>query len=116
MYRRLGYSRTICAATVVAGTIMLGPVGAAGAAPHVAGTIETWPMFGQDPLHLGFSPDTAIGASTAPGLTTKWSKRLSSVHNQPSPTVAFNATLKKTLVYEVTYGGVVTAYNASTGA
>ena len=81
-----------------------------------AATIDTWPMFGQDPLHLGLSPDTAIGASTAPGLTTKWSKRLSSVHDQASPAVAFNATLKKTLVYEVTHGGVVSAFNASTGA
>jgi outer membrane protein assembly factor BamB len=95
---------------------MLGPAGSAGAASHAAATIDTWPMFGQDPLHLGLSPDTAIGASTAPGLTTKWSKRLSSVHDQPSPAVAFNATLNKTLVYEVTHGGVVTAFNASTGA
>src|SRR5690242_15327346 len=116
MHGRLGYSRAICAAAVAVGTVMLAPAGAAGAASHAAATIDTWPMFGQDPQHLGLSPDTAIGVSTAPGLTTKWSKRLSSVHDQASPAVAFNATLKKTLVYEVTHGGVVTAYNASTGA
>ena len=116
MYRRLGYSRAICVATVAVGTVMLGPVSAAGAASHVAATIDTWPMFGQDPLHLGLSPDTAIGASAAPGLTLKWSKRLSSVHDQASPAVAFNTTLKKTLVYDAAHGGVVTAYNASTGA
>ena len=116
MHRRLGYSRAISAATVAVGTVLLGPADAAGAASHAAATVESWPMFGQDPLHLGLSPDTAIGASTAAGLTTKWSKRLSSVHDQPSPTVAFNTTLKKTLVYDVTYGGVVTAYDASTGA
>jgi outer membrane protein assembly factor BamB len=116
MHRRLGYSPVICAAVVVVGTVMLGPVSAAGAASRDSATIETWPMFGQDPLHLGLSPDNTIGASTAPGLTTKWSKRLSSVHDQASPAVAFNTTLKKTLVYDVVHSGVVTAYNASTGA
>ena len=95
---------------------MAGPVSAAGAASRALAASDTWPMFGQDPLHLGVSPDTAIGASTAPGLTTKWSKRLSSVHDQPSPAVAFNATRGETLVYEVTHGGVVYAFNASTGA
>ena len=83
---------------------------------RVLAASDTWPMFGHDPLHSGVSPDTAIGASTAPGLTTKWSKRLSSVHDQPSPAVAFNATRSETLVYEVTHGGVVSAFNASTGA
>ena len=116
MHRHQGFSRAIYAAAAVVGAVMLGSAGPAGAASHAAATTDTWPMFGQDPLHLGLSPDTAIGASTAPGLTTKWSKRLSSVHNQPSPTVAFNTTLRKTLVYEATYGGTVTAYNASTGA
>jgi outer membrane protein assembly factor BamB len=73
-------------------------------------------MFNHDPLHSGVSADTAIGASTAPGLMTLWSKRLKSVHDQGSPAVAFNASRNETLVYEVTYGGVASAFNASTGA
>jgi outer membrane protein assembly factor BamB len=32
------------------------------------------------------------------------------------PAVAFNASRNETLVYEVTYGGGVSAFNASTGA
>jgi outer membrane protein assembly factor BamB len=73
-------------------------------------------MFNHDPLHSGVSADTAIGASTAPGLATLWSKQLKSVHDQASPAVAFNASRNETLVYEVTYGGAASAFNASTGA
>jgi outer membrane protein assembly factor BamB len=73
-------------------------------------------MFGHDPLHSGVSPDTAIGASTAPGLTTRWSQPLGKGLDQASAAVATNATLKQTLVYDVTHAGVVSAFDASTGA
>jgi outer membrane protein assembly factor BamB len=94
----------------------MGLVSTAGAASGARAVGDTWPMFNHDPLHSGVSPDTVIGASTAPGLTTLWSKRLKSVHDQASPAVAFNTSRNETLVYEVTYGGVASAFNASTGA
>lgn len=94
---------------------MIGPVSAAGAASRAAAAGDTWPMFGHDPLHSEVSPDTAIGASTAPGLTTRWSRRLDTVHDQASPAVAYNAVLKQALVYEVTHSGTVSAFSASTG-
>jgi eukaryotic-like serine/threonine-protein kinase len=95
---------------------MLGPVSTAGAASRAAAASDTWPMFGHDPLHSGVSPDTAIGASTAPSLTTRWSQPLGTASDQPSPAVAYNAARNETLVYYVTYTGVVSAFSASTGA
>jgi uncharacterized repeat protein (TIGR02543 family) len=100
----------------VAGAVMTGPAGVAGAAPGAAASSDTWPMFNHDPLHSGVSPDTAIGASTAAGLTARWSARLTSTPDQSSPAVAFNSSRNATLVYEVTYSGVASAFNASTGA
>jgi outer membrane protein assembly factor BamB len=72
-------------------------------------------MLGHDPLHTGISPGTDIGASSAPGLTVRWSQPLGTVHDQPSPAVAYNSALKQTLVYDVTYTGVVSAFSAATG-
>jgi outer membrane protein assembly factor BamB len=112
-----GYSRvTYSAAAVVAALALAGPGSPATAGARTAATSDTWPTFGHDPLHSGVSPDTAIGASTAPGLTTRWSRSLGSGPDQPSPAVAYNAILKQTLVYDVTHAGVVAAFNASTGA
>ena len=73
-------------------------------------------MFGHDPLHSGVASDTAIGESTASSLSLRWSRSLGSGQDQPSPAVAYNAALKETLVYDVTFTGVVSAFNASTGA
>lgn len=72
-------------------------------------------MFGHDPLHTGISPDTVIGAATAPGLAIKWSQPLGKGRDQPSPAVAYNSALNQTLVYDVTYAGVVSAFSASAG-
>jgi outer membrane protein assembly factor BamB len=94
---------------------MLGPVSTAGAASRAVAASDYWPMFGHDPLHSGVSSDTAIGASTAPGLAKRWSQPLGTASDQPSPAVAYNAALKETIVYYVTYTGVVSAFNASTG-
>jgi outer membrane protein assembly factor BamB len=97
--------------------VMLGPAGAVSAAAPAASTsFDTWAMFGHDAQHSGVSPDTAIGASTAPSLAKRWSKSLASSSDQPSPAVAYNAVRKQTLVYDVTYTGVASAFNASTGA
>ena len=115
MHRRLRYSRALFAAAVLISAVMLGPVSTAGAASRTAAASDDWPMFGHDPLHSGVSPDTAIGASTAPGLARRWSQPLGTASDQPSPAVAYNAALKQTLVYYVTYTGVVSAFSASTG-
>jgi outer membrane protein assembly factor BamB len=73
-------------------------------------------MFGHDSLHSGVSPDTAIGVSTASTLALNWSHTLDTTEDQPSPAVAYNATLGENLVYEVTHSGLMSALNASTGA
>ena len=107
--------RSWLAIAVLISAVMLGPVSTAGAASRTAAASDDWPMFGHDPLHSGVSPDTAIGASTAPGLARRWSQPLGTASDQPSPAVAYNAALKQTLVYYVTYTGVVSAFSASTG-
>jgi outer membrane protein assembly factor BamB len=72
-------------------------------------------MFAQNPAHSGVSSDTAISASTASGLTKQWSASLSSSIAQASPAVAYSPKLGETLVYDVTYPGTVSAFNAATG-
>lgn len=104
---------TIAAALAV---VLAGPASAATAPAAAPAPGDTWPMFGHDPLHSEVSADTAIGASAAPSLVKRWSKPLASAGDQPSPSVAYNAALKRTLVYDVTYGGVASAFSASTGA
>ena len=116
MHRRLRFFLAVCGAAALVGAVMLEPVSAASAASGPVTAGDTWPMFGHDPLHSGISSDTAIGASTATGLATRWSQRLGTALDQPSPAVAYNAARKQTLVYEVTYTGVASAFNASTGA
>lgn len=116
-YRLRGYSQVFCAAAVALASVTMAGAASAAKAPTSAPTAgDTWPVFGHDALHSGISSDTAIGASTAPGLTKRWSQPLGSSSDQASPAVAYNTTLKKTLVYYVTYPGVAYAFNASTGA
>lgn len=116
MHGRLRFSQAVGAAAALAGAVIMGPVSAASAASGPAPAGDTWPMFGHDLLHSGVSSDTAIGASTAASLATRWSGRLGTASDQPSPAVAYNAAKKLALVYEVTYTGVASAFNASTGA
>lgn len=113
--------RYFAAASAVLGglltAVMLGPASAAATTPSAAPAAgDLWPVFGHDRAHSGVSSDTAIAASTASGLTERWSASLSSTIAQPSPVVAYSATLGETLVYDVTYTGVVSAFNAATGA
>lgn len=116
MHGGLRFSQAVGASAALAGAVIMGPVSAASAASGPVAAGDTWPMFGHDPLHSGVSSDTAIGASTAASLAARWSGRLSTASDQPSPAVAYNAAKKLTLVYEVTYTGVASAFNASTGA
>lgn len=77
---------------------------------------DLWPEFGQDPLHSSVSSDTAISTSTVSGLGKRWSAPLSSDLNRaPSPVVAYSGKLGKTVVYAVTFGGMVSAFDAATG-
>ena len=108
--------RAGCGALAIAGSVLPGLVSAAGASPGAAAAGDTWPMLNHDPLHSGLSQDTAIGASTAPGLALRWSQPLNTGHDQSSPVVAYSATRKQKLVYAVTHGGVASAFSASTGA
>jgi outer membrane protein assembly factor BamB len=88
---------------------------ASGATPASAKT-DVWPTFGHDPLHSGVSSDTAIAASTAPSLRLRWSAPLGSAKDEPSPVVAYSASLGKTVVYATTFSGVISAFNAATGS
>lgn len=117
MNGRRRYSHVARAAlAITVGVVVAGSVSPAGAASHAAATTDTWPMFGHDQLHSAVSPDTTIGASAATSLAVRWSKPLGTTSDQPSPVVAYSAALKQALVYDVTYAGVVSAFNAANGA
>jgi outer membrane protein assembly factor BamB len=98
------------------GAVMVAPVSAAATQSAAPAAGDLWPTFGHDRGHSGVSSDTAVAASTAPGLTKLWSASLSSAIAQPSPALAYSAKLSETVVYDVTYTGVVSAFNAATGA
>ena len=77
---------------------------------------DLWPTFGQGPLHSGASTDTAISASTASRLGTQWKASLKSdTDRAPSPVVAYSTKLNETVVYAAAAGGVVSAFDATTG-
>jgi outer membrane protein assembly factor BamB len=112
-------SRLAVACAVLGGLLapfMLGSVSEATVPPGPPAAADLWPTFGHDPLHSGVSPDTAIAASDASRLGKRWAASLGSTLNQPSPVVAYSAKLGKTLVYAVTYKGVVAAFDAKTGS
>jgi outer membrane protein assembly factor BamB len=92
------------------------PGGTRAAAPP-----DDWAMFHHDGVHSGVSPDTAISSSSAPGLTQKWTQLVGggSKGHPPvyaSPAVVYNATLQKTILYEVSVLGLAHAFDAATGA
>lgn len=90
---------------------------AAGLVPVQAATAhDDWSTFMHDQLHSGVAPDSAIGASTAPGLALKWSHLLGgSAGVEDSPAVVYNAAKGKSILYEGSNLGVVRAFNAHTG-
>jgi outer membrane protein assembly factor BamB len=96
--------------------VMPGPASAAAVPSAAPPAGDLWATFGHNQAHSGTSSDTAIAASTAPGLAKRWSASLNSTIAQPSPAVAYSAKLSETLVYDVTYTGVVSAFSAATGA
>jgi outer membrane protein assembly factor BamB len=75
-----------------------------------ASTGGFWPTFHHDTLHTGVSPDTVVGASTAPSLTLKWRTAVAGGGSKPgtvaaSPAIVHNHTLGKTLAYIASAGG-----------
>jgi outer membrane protein assembly factor BamB len=94
----------------------VGSVGAAALRFAVPPAGDRWATFGHDLAHSGVSADRTIAGSTASGLTQRWSESLSSTIAQSSPAVAYNGKLSETLIFDVTYTGVVSAFNAETGA
>jgi len=82
---------------------------------------DDWTMFHHDALHSGVSPDTFPGASTASTMTQKWAELVGGGSRGKaavlaSPVVVFNATLQKTVVYDVSVLGMAHAFDAATGA
>jgi outer membrane protein assembly factor BamB len=77
---------------------------------------DDWAGFHHDSLHSGVSPDTVIDATHAPALSIKWSEAVGGGPVYASPIVVYNPTLTEVIVYDVSVGGEVHAFNAATGA
>jgi outer membrane protein assembly factor BamB len=92
--------------------VLAGP--ASGAPGPAVASATDWQMFHHDPAHLGVSPDTGIGATTATRMKIAWQAHLGGGIYGSAAVVA-NATLGKTLVY-VAGGSRLQAINAQTGA
>ncbi len=106
----------VCVVVGLLGACLLLPARAAAVPSAAPSAGDLWPAFGHDPSHSGVSSDTAITASTASSLMKRWSASLSSTVAQASPVVAYSSALSETLVYDVTYPGELSAFNATTGA
>jgi len=87
----------------------LRPAGASAAAA------EDWPEFLRTSGHDTVSPSRAIGASNAATLGINWMAPLRYA-DFGSPVAAYNATLKKTVVYAGDENGDVFAFDESNGA
>ncbi len=105
---------------VVLALILTGAVGTPGRALRLT-PFDDWATFHHDGAHGGVSSDAAIGASTAPGLTNKWTQFVGggSVGTGPveaSPAVVYNSQLNETLVFDGSVGDVFSAFDAATGS
>jgi outer membrane protein assembly factor BamB len=76
------------------------PGGPAGASKRrsLGTTSYNWPMFRAGATHYGVSPETAIGAATAPSLASTWTAKLGST-SYTSPAVATVSSPGKALVF-----------------
>jgi outer membrane protein assembly factor BamB len=101
----------LAAVAVTAVAVCLSTVVRPGASAQVGST--AWPTFHGDSAHTGTSSDTAIGSSSAPGLTVAWKTPVVAAISD-SPAVAFNATLGKNMVY-VGGGAMMYGIDATTG-
>jgi eukaryotic-like serine/threonine-protein kinase len=60
--------------------------------------VSDWPMFRDNPMHTGVSPETAISSANASSLAQTWTAKLGTT-SDTSPAVVMNAHLGKALVY-----------------
>lgn len=109
------------AAVVATSFLSMAPGGAHAATRSAAvgaDPTETWPMFGHDALHSAATTDSDVTSLTAPKLRVGWSRNVATtaVPISASPVVAYDATLGKTLVYEINAAGRVDAFDADSGA
>jgi eukaryotic-like serine/threonine-protein kinase len=74
-----------------------------------------WPEAHQNPSLTGVSADPSISTANAASFGVKW-MTYTGAEILDSPVVAWNATLKKTLVYIGNEAGYFTAYDQATGA
>jgi outer membrane protein assembly factor BamB len=76
---------------------------------------QDWPMFGHDARHTGVSAETGIGASNAAALAVEWQANTGAA-SYTSPVVVTDAASRRTLVYQGSQNGAMSAYDADTGA
>jgi outer membrane protein assembly factor BamB len=72
-------------------------------------------MFHHDPARTGVSTETTLGAANAPSLKVHWKVALGG-KSFSSPAVVFNAALGKSVVYVGNQTGMLSAWDAATGA
>jgi outer membrane protein assembly factor BamB len=100
-------ARSLIVCAVLGGSLVL--------APEAVGAPigSDWPMFHDDPRHLGVTLDSAIGVSTVAGLGVRWQANIG--YSYVSPAVVFDSVLGRTVVYAGANNGTVVAYDAQTG-
>ena len=81
------------------------PGGGGNPTPVPTNPATDWPMWHNDPFHLGVSADSTIGACNAAGLGLDWAVNTGST-SYISPVVYHSPTLNKTLVYVANQNGV----------
>jgi outer membrane protein assembly factor BamB len=74
----------------------------------------SWPEFHQNAALTGVNADPSLTASNAGNLGVRWMEPTRAAIFS-SPVVAWNANLKKTLVYVVNEAGYVTAFDEASG-
>ena len=67
-----------------------------------------------DPADTGLSPDPLVSTKNAGGLGVRWMAN-TGASELSSPVVAWNAALRKTLVYQGNEAGYLTAFDQATG-
>jgi outer membrane protein assembly factor BamB len=77
--------------------------------------VDDWAMFRHDVSQVGVSAETLLGASNSSSLDLHWSANTGRP-SYSSPSVVYNSTLSKSLVYVGNQIGVMTAYDSTTGA
>jgi outer membrane protein assembly factor BamB len=114
--------RSLAGAALVALTVCFASTRPTAATEHAkpAGHARTattydWQSMGHDASHTAYVKDAKMSAAIAPTLGVHWMTNLLSP-DVGGPTIAFNPTVNKTLVYTGDERGNLAAYNLATGA